>query len=122
MSDQNLLDEQLVEQVQRGDKNAFNLLVRKYQHKVVNLVAGMSTIRAMYRMWRRRHSSSLPCVADIPWRARLHLVVPDCRQHGQKHLTSQGRRPPSSDVEADRLNIMVVVKPCKRWPPRKTWR
>ena len=39
MSDQNLLDEQLVERVQRGDKNAFNLLVRKYQHKVVNLVA-----------------------------------------------------------------------------------
>ena len=39
MSDQNLLDEQLVERVQRGDKNAFNLLVKKYQHKVVNLVA-----------------------------------------------------------------------------------
>ena len=39
MSDQNLLDEQLVERVQRGDKAAFNLLVKKYQHKVVNLIA-----------------------------------------------------------------------------------
>ena len=27
-------DQQLVERVQRGDKNAFNLLVRKYQNKV----------------------------------------------------------------------------------------
>ena len=34
MSDQNLLDEQLAERVQRGDKNAFNLVGKKYQHKV----------------------------------------------------------------------------------------
>lgn len=32
-------DQQLVERVQRGDKQAFNLLVQKYQHKVTNLVA-----------------------------------------------------------------------------------
>ena len=31
----------------------------------------------------------------------LHLVVPDRREHGQNYLTSQGRRPPSSDVEAE---------------------
>ena len=28
----------LVKRVQRGDKTAFDLLVRKYQHKVVKLV------------------------------------------------------------------------------------
>ena len=28
----------LVKRVQRGDKSAFDLLVRKYQHKVVKLV------------------------------------------------------------------------------------
>ena len=33
------IDQQLVERVQRGDKNAFNLLVTKYQHKVANLVS-----------------------------------------------------------------------------------
>lgn len=32
-------DQQLVERVQRGDKQAFNLLVQKYQHKVSNLVS-----------------------------------------------------------------------------------
>ena len=31
-------DLSLVRRVQRGDKGAFDLLVRKYQHKVVKLV------------------------------------------------------------------------------------
>lgn len=31
-------DRRLVERVQRGDKRAFDLLVLKYQHKIVNLV------------------------------------------------------------------------------------
>lgn len=32
-------DQQLVERVQRGDKTAFDALVRKYQHKIVKLVS-----------------------------------------------------------------------------------
>ena len=31
-------DQKLVERVQKGDKGAFDLLVLKYQHKIVNLV------------------------------------------------------------------------------------
>ena len=38
MSEQNV-DQVLVERVQNGDKNAFNLLVTKYQQKVMNLVS-----------------------------------------------------------------------------------
>ncbi len=34
----NLLDAELVKRVQAGDTGAFDLLVQKYQHKVVNLV------------------------------------------------------------------------------------
>jgi RNA polymerase sigma-70 factor (ECF subfamily) len=34
----NLLDAELVQRVQAGDKGAFDVLVQKYQHKVVNLV------------------------------------------------------------------------------------
>lgn len=33
------VDNVLVERVRNGDQNAFNLLVRKYQHKVSNLVS-----------------------------------------------------------------------------------
>ena len=34
----NLLDAELVKRVQAGDASAFDLLVQKYQHKVINLV------------------------------------------------------------------------------------
>lgn len=33
------IDQALVERVQRGDKSAFDLLVRKYQHRITHLVA-----------------------------------------------------------------------------------
>ena len=103
MSDQNLLDEQLVERVQRGDKNAFNLLVRKYQHKVVNLVA--------------RYVNNPGDVPDVAQEAfiKAYRALPTFRGErafytwlyriavntAKNYLTSQGRRPPSSDVEAD---------------------
>ena len=103
MSDQNLLDEQLVERVQRGDKNAFNLLVRKYQHKVVNLVARYVNNpgdvpdvaqEAFIKAYR-----ALPTVrgesAFYTWLYRIAVNT------AKNYLTSQGRRPPSSDVEAD---------------------
>ncbi|MGB6190057.1 MAG: RNA polymerase sigma factor RpoE [Aeromonas molluscorum] len=103
MSDQNLLDEQLVERVQRGDKNAFNLLVKKYQHKVVNLVA--------------RYVNNPGDVPDIAQEAfiKAYRALPTFRGESafytwlyriavntaKNYITSQGRRPPSSDVEAD---------------------
>jgi RNA polymerase sigma-70 factor (ECF subfamily) len=103
MSDQNLLDEQLVERVQRGDKNAFNLLVKKYQHKVVNLVA--------------RYVNNPGDVPDVAQEAfiKAYRALPTFRGESafytwlyriavntaKNYLTSQGRRPPSSDVDAD---------------------
>jgi RNA polymerase sigma-70 factor (ECF subfamily) len=38
MAERNV-DQALVERVQRGDKSAFDVLVRKYQHKVVKLIS-----------------------------------------------------------------------------------
>ncbi|AMQ41874.1 MULTISPECIES: RNA polymerase sigma factor RpoE [Aeromonas] len=103
MSDQNLLDEQLVERVQRGDKAAFNLLVKKYQHKVVNLVA--------------RYVNNPGDVPDVAQEAfiKAYRALPTFRGESafytwlyriavntaKNYLTSLGRRPPSSDVEAD---------------------
>ncbi|MDO2949486.1 RNA polymerase sigma factor RpoE [Aeromonas simiae] len=103
MSDQNLLDEQLVERVQRGDKNAFNLLVRKYQHKVVNLVARYVNNpgdvpdvaqEAFIKAYR-----SLPTFrGDSAFYTWLYRIAVNTAKN---YLTSQGRRPPSSDVEAE---------------------
>jgi len=39
MGDAVAVDQDLVRRVQRGDKTAFDLLVRKYQHKVIKLVS-----------------------------------------------------------------------------------
>ena len=36
------LDRQIIENVLNGDKNAYNLLVVKYQYKVLNVVRGYS--------------------------------------------------------------------------------
>ena len=98
MSDQNLLDEQLVERVQRGDKNAFNLLVRKYQHKVVNLVA--------------RYVNNPGDVPDVAQEAfiKAYRALPTFRGESafytwlyrigintaKNYLVSQGRRAPTS--------------------------
>ncbi len=38
MSEQEL-DWQIVQRVQQGDKAAFNLLVKKYQHRIANLIS-----------------------------------------------------------------------------------
>lgn len=103
MSDQNLLDEQLVERVQRGDKAAFNLLVKKYQHKVVNLVAryvnnpgdvpdvAQEAFIKAYRALATFRGES----AFYTWLYRIAVNT------AKNYLTSQGRRPPGSDVEAD---------------------
>ncbi len=51
MSEQDL-DLALVKRVQQGDKNAFNLLVRKYQNKIAGLIS--------------RYVSNQGDVADVP--------------------------------------------------------
>ena len=58
MSEQ-ITDQQLVEKVQRGDKNAFNLLVTRYQHKVMHLVSRYV-----------KNSGDVADVADSPSRQR----------------------------------------------------
>ncbi|PSJ42643.1 RNA polymerase sigma factor RpoE [Zobellella endophytica] len=102
MSD-HLTDQQLVERVQRGDKNAYNLLVRKYQHKVANLVS--------------RYVSNPGDVPDVTQEAfiKAYRALPGFRGESafftwlyriavntaKNYLVSQRRRPPGSDVEID---------------------
>jgi RNA polymerase sigma-70 factor (ECF subfamily) len=100
MSGQNV-DQELVERVQNGDKNAFNLLVKKYQHKVANLVS--------------RYVKNQSDVADIVQEAfiKAYRALPNFRGESafytwlyriavntaKNHLVATGRKPPSSDVE-----------------------
>jgi RNA polymerase sigma-70 factor (ECF subfamily) len=102
MSEQQF-DQKLVERVQQGDKRAFNLLVQKYQHKVVNLisryvknpgdvpdVAQEAFIKAYRALPGFRGES-----AFYTWLYRIAV------NSAKNYLVSQGRRPPANDIEAE---------------------
>lgn len=97
------IDQQLVARVQRGDQVAFDLLVRKYQHKVAKLVARYVrdwaeaedvTQEAFLKAYRAiggfRGES-----AFYTWLYRIAVNT------AKNYLDSQGRRPPTSDMEID---------------------
>jgi RNA polymerase sigma-70 factor (ECF subfamily) len=101
MSEQ-ITDQQLVEKVQRGDKNAYNLLVVRYQHKVMHLVS--------------RYVKNSGDVADVTQEASIkaYRALPSFRgdsafytwlyriavNTAKNYLVSQGRKPPGSDIDA----------------------
>ncbi|MRF67794.1 RNA polymerase sigma factor RpoE [Escherichia coli] len=100
MSEQ-LTDQVLVEKVQKGDQQAFNLLVIKYQHKVASLVsryvpqadvpdvAQESFIKAYRAIGSFRGDS-----AFYTWLYRIAVNT------AKNYLVAQDRRPPASDLEA----------------------
>lgn len=95
-------DQELVERVQRGDKRAFDVLVRKYQGKVAGLVSRYVYDHAevedvvqevfikAYRALDRFRGES----AFYTWLYRIAVNT------AKNHLVASGRRPPGQDVEA----------------------
>ncbi len=96
-------DQALVVRAQRGEPGAFDLLVRKYQHKVIKLigryvrdrsevqdVAQEAFIRAYRALGGFRGDS-----AFYTWLYRIAVNT------AKNYLESLGRRPPGSDVEID---------------------
>lgn len=61
-------DQQLVERVQRGDKRAFDLLVLKYQHKILGLVVRfVHDSHEAQDVARGSVHQGLPGVGQLPW-------------------------------------------------------
>lgn len=96
-------DQQLVERVQKGDKRAFDLLVIKYQHKILAIisrfvrdnaevhdVAQEAFIKAYRALGNFRGDS-----AFYTWLYRIAINT------AKNHLVSRSRRPPASDVEME---------------------
>jgi RNA polymerase sigma-70 factor (ECF subfamily) len=94
------LDHQLVERVQKGEKAAFDLLVRKYQHKITGVisryindwsecqdVAQEAFIRAYRAIGAFRGDSQF-----YTWVYKIAINT------AKNYLVSQGRRPPTDDV------------------------
>jgi RNA polymerase sigma-70 factor (ECF subfamily) len=94
-------DNKLVKRVQKGDKGAFDLLVMKYQHKIVNLV--MRYVRDPELALDITQEAFIKAYRAIPrfrgdsafytWMYRIAVNT------AKNHLAAQRRRP--MDVELD---------------------
>jgi len=94
------LDRALVERVQKGDRHAFDLLVRKYQHKLISVVSRYVndwsecqdvTQEAFVRAYRAIGSFR----GDAQFYTWMYKIAINTAKN---HLVSQGRRPPTEDV------------------------
>jgi RNA polymerase sigma-70 factor (ECF subfamily) len=97
------LDQALVRRVQAGERGAFDILVRKYQHKILGVisryvadwaeghdVAQEAFVRAYRAIGNFRGES-----AFYTWLYKIAINT------AKNWLVSQGRRPPTEDVQVD---------------------
>lgn len=96
-------DQALVERVQSGDKRAFDLLVRKYQHKVLALISRYIhdpgecedvSQEAFVRAWRALASFRGES-AFYTWMYKIAVNT------AKNYLVAQKRRPPADDIAVD---------------------
>jgi RNA polymerase sigma-70 factor, ECF subfamily len=96
-------DKELVRRVQNGDRDAFDLLFSRYQHKIVNLVGRYlrdsedvqdvvqeAFIKAFRALPRFRGES-----AFYTWLYRIAINT------AKNHIVARSRRPPGVDVELE---------------------
>lgn len=101
-------DQQLVARAQKGDSRAFDLLVRKYQHKIIGLigryvydasevqdVAQEAFIKA-YRALKNFRNDS----AFYTWMYRIAINT------AKNHMVARSRRPPGSDLDITDAEIL----------------
>ena len=97
------LDLELVRRVQRGESAAFDVLVRKYQHRIIALigryiadwsecqdVAQDTFIRAYRAIGNFRGDAQF-----YTWVYKIAINT------AKNHLVSQGRRPPTEDIAVE---------------------
>ncbi len=96
-------DAVLVARVQKGDKKAFDILVRKYQHKLAKLISryiqdpsevmdvSQEAFIKAYRALPKFRGDS----AFYTWLYRIAINT------AKNHLVAKGRRPQSVDIDAD---------------------
>lgn len=97
------IDQALVERVQKGDRRAFDLLVGKYQHKIMAVIARYirnpdevqdvaqdTFVRAWRALPRFRGDS-----AFFTWLYRIAINT------AKNQLVAKSRRPPDTDIDID---------------------
>ena len=96
------VDQELVEQVQQGDKKAFDILILRYQYKIIKLISryvhdpnealdiAQEAFLKAYRALPGFRGES----AFYTWLYRIAINT------AKNYLVAQGRRPPGSDIDA----------------------
>ncbi len=96
------VDQLLVERVQKGDKHAFDLLIKKYQHRIVSLVAryvldqteALDVAQEAFIKAYRAIGNFRGDSAFYTWLYRIAINT------AKNWLVAQKRRPPASDIDA----------------------
>jgi RNA polymerase sigma-70 factor (ECF subfamily) len=101
MGEQNV-DQVLIERVQKGDKKAFDVLVLKYQQKIINLISRY--VRDHAEVLDLTQEAFIKAYRAIPgfrgdsafytWLYRIAINT------AKNYLVAQKRRPPGSDIDA----------------------
>lgn len=94
-------DQQLVERVQRGDKRAFDLLVLRYQQRILGLV--MRFVHDAHEAQDVAQEAFIKAYRALPgfrgesafytWLYRIAVNT------AKNHLVARGRRPPDIDID-----------------------
>lgn len=97
------LDLELVRRVQRGDSAAFDLLVRKHQHRIAGLigryVADWSEVQDVAQdTFLRAYRAIGSFRGDAQFYTWLHRIAVNTAKN---HLVAHNRRPPTEDIDAE---------------------
>lgn len=101
MGDTNV-DRELVKRVQQGDKSAFDVLVLKYQYKIIKLVSryvhdGSEAMDVAQEAFLKAYRALPGFRGDSAFYTWLYRIAINTAKN---YLVAQGRRPPGSDIDA----------------------
>jgi RNA polymerase sigma-70 factor (ECF subfamily) len=115
MTDHQNTDRQLVARVQKGDRRAFDLLVLKYQHRILSLVGRFISdfaeaqdvtqeafVKAYKALPNFRGDS-----AFYTWMYRIAVNT------AKNHLVSRGRKTPTHDIDPDDAEFFGDYSPMR---------
>jgi len=96
-------DRLLVERVQKGDKRAFDLLIRKYQHKIISVISRyVSDWSECQDVAQEAFIRAYRAIGNFRGDAQFYTWVYKIAINTAKnYLVSQGRRPPKDDIAVD---------------------
>ena len=105
-------DQALVARVQQGDKKAFDLLVKKYQHRVLMVIGryisdhheAMDVAQEAFIKAYRALPNFRGDAAFYTWIYRIAINT------AKNHLVSKGRRPAIGGVELEEAEVVGIPK------------